>query len=121
MDRIMTGRLLAALVCVAASIGTAPAQALRDPTLPPTQRAPAGSGAAASEAALPVLQSVLIGRQPGGRKVAVIDGQTVRVGEKFKGAILTSVSDNQAVLLRGGAKQVLRLYPAAEHPSSLPR
>ncbi|GGE89021.1 MSHA biogenesis protein MshK [Massilia psychrophila] len=117
----MTARLLAALLWVAASAGTASAQALRDPTLPPAQLAPAGDGAAPAEAARPVLQSVLIGHLPGGRRVAVIDGQTVRIGEKFKGAVLASVSDNQAVLLRGGNKLVLRLYPAAAHRSPSPK
>ena len=122
MDRAMTARLLAALLWGAASAGAASAQALRDPTLPPAQLAPVGAGDAAPvEAARPVLQSVLIGHLPGGRRVAVIDGQTVRIGEKFKGAVLASVSDNQAVLLRGGNKLVLLLYPAAAHRSPSPK
>lgn len=122
MDRAVNARLLAVLLSVAASTGAASAQALRDPTMPPAGLAPAGAGPAASlDPALPVLQSVLIGRQPGGRRLAVIDGQTVRVGEKFKGAVLASVSDNQAVLLRGSNKLVLRLYPAAERRSPSPR
>ena len=123
MDRAMTARLLAALLWVAASAGAASAQALRDPTLPPAQLTSAGAGDAATpaEAARPVLQSVLIGHLPGGRRVAVIDGQTVRIGEKFKGAVLASVSDNQAVLLRGGNKLVLLLYPAAAHRSPSPK
>ncbi|MBC7456520.1 MAG: MSHA biogenesis protein MshK [Massilia sp.] len=117
---MVTTRLLAVLLCSLA--GLCGAQALSDPTRPPAQLAPAPlSGGASAPAPLgstrPTLQSVLIARGPGGRRVAVIDGQTVRVGEKFKGAVLTGVSDNQAVLRRGSERQVLRLYPAPGTPA----
>ena len=118
MDHAMTvtTRLLAVFLCSIA--GLCGAQALSDPTRPPAQltSAPLSVGASAPEpigSTRPTLQSVLIAPGPGGRRVAVIDGQTVRLGEKFKGAVLAGVSDNQALLLRGGERLVLRLYPAA--------
>ena len=129
MDHAMTARLLAGLLCSVA--GLSGAQALSDPTRPPAQLTPAplSAGVSVPEALgsiRPTLQSVLIARAPGGRKVAVIDGQTVRLGEKFKGAVLAGVSDNQAVLRRGSERQVLRLYPAPapgtpDNPSPSPR
>lgn len=121
MDRIMSARWLAALLCGVTGLGSA--QALPDPTRPPAQLAPGAPPAGAASAigsSRPVLQSVLIGRAPNGRRVAVIDGQTVRVGEKINGAVLTGVSDYQAVLLRGGERLVLRLYPGGALTSDAP-
>lgn len=94
--------------------GAACAQSLVDPTQPPPesrQFAPGMSEAPAVSAG-PRLQSVLIGTR--GREVAVIDGQTVRLGEKFKGAVLVKVGKNQVVLQNGRDKQVLTLFPDAE-------
>ncbi len=107
--------LLALLSATAACTLPAQAQALPDPTRPPAflqrgGRVPASESAAAP--ALPRLQSILIARHPGGRHVAVIDGHTLRPGDKFKGAVLTSVSESEAVLQRGQQRQVLKLFPA---------
>ncbi|WP_154382153.1 MSHA biogenesis protein MshK [Duganella guangzhouensis] len=88
----------------------ASAQTLADPTQPPPESrllpvaqsdTPAYSG--------PQLQSVLIGSR--GREVAVIDGQTVRKGEKFNGATLVQVNKNSVVLQNGRHRQVLTLFP----------
>ncbi|MBA5640195.1 MSHA biogenesis protein MshK [Duganella sp. LX20W] len=86
-----------------------------DPTVPPPEaRQAMGVEAAPPETKGPQLQSVLVGSN--GRQVAVIDGQTVRRGEKFNGALLVKVDKNHAVLRRGGKTQVLTLYPdSAEH------
>lgn len=117
MDRAMNMVRQAALLGAACALAaSAQAQALSDPTRPPVLASPEAKPSAGSvaEPSQPILQSVLIGRQPGGRKVAVIDGQTLRLGEKFKGAVLVGVSDNQVLLRRGAERQVLRLYPASE-------
>jgi MSHA biogenesis protein MshK len=47
--------------------------------------------------------------------VAVIDGETVRQGESFRGAKVVRIRENEVELVRGGERQVLRLYaePAA--------
>lgn len=91
----------------------AQAQALQDPTRPPvTQGAAGGDGAGAA----PQLQSVLIARQSGGRQVAVIDGETVRLGETFKGARVARITAREVELVRGKDRQVLRLS-SIEEPS----
>ena len=83
------------------------AQALLDPTRPPAGIERAAPDGAASQA--PRLQSILIAPRAGGRHVAVIDGDTVRLGDTWKGARVTGMTHNQVVLTRGGARQVLRL------------
>lgn len=92
--------------CAAAGLvlaAMAQAENLPDPTKPPVgyaQGAAAGSG--------PVLQSILISPT---RRVAVISGKTLHVGESFDDAKVVSISDNEVVMKSGGGKQVLRLYP----------
>jgi MSHA biogenesis protein MshK len=46
--------------------------------------------------------------------VAVIDGQTVRLGERYKGAQLTQMTETEVVLQRGSERQVLKLFPAPQ-------
>jgi MSHA biogenesis protein MshK len=65
-------------------------------------------------AAGPQLQSVLIAPGPGGRQVAVIDGETVRVGETFRGARVVRMTQNEVELVRGREHQVLKLNPSAQ-------
>ena len=118
MDEAVIARL--ALACLLAASACARAQALDDPTRPPAAlQAPAGADSAAPAGPVrPLLQSVLLGRGQGGRRVAVIDGQTVRVGEKIHGAVLASVSDTGAVLARGKQREVLKLYPSSVAPAA---
>jgi MSHA biogenesis protein MshK len=104
---------LGMVAVLAAATGPAAAQALQDPTRPPAAPSAAGSAAAAG----PQLQSVLIGRAPGGRRVAVSDGETVRQGESFRGARLTRVGESEVELVRGRERQVLRLYAQAAAPA----
>jgi MSHA biogenesis protein MshK len=99
--------------------GLVSAQALQDPTRPPAnliarQPGDAAAGAAAAPVkAAPRLQSVLIARQPGGRHVAVIDGETLRLGDSYKGARVTRIEQNEVELSRGKTRQVLTLNAAA--------
>jgi len=91
------------------------AQELPDPTRPPPEAGQPVGGAESDlpkASLLPQLQSVLIGSH--GREVAVIDGQTVRKGEKINGAVLVKVSKDRVVLRRGGKDQVLTLFPAPD-------
>ncbi|TFW30978.1 hypothetical protein [Massilia horti] len=85
----------------------AQAQALQDPTRPPANLAAYAGAQAVSSG--PQLQSVLISREPGGRHIAVIDGETVRLGEQFQGARLVRVTQTEVELLRGRQRQVLKL------------
>ena len=97
----------------------AAAQALRDPTRPPAAMLQgAGERAASAPAASePKLQSVLISRQPGGRHVAVIDGETVRLGETVRGMRVTRMTANEVELVRGRERRVLKLDAPAPAPS----
>ncbi|MBV7534389.1 MSHA biogenesis protein MshK [Duganella sp. sic0402] len=97
-------------LCLLMLNSVASAQTLADPTQPPPEsRLLPNVEADVQVTQGPVLQSVLIGS--GGREVAVIDGQTVRKGEKFNGATLIKVSKNQVVLQNGRDKQILTLFP----------
>lgn len=100
------GLALAAACCLPAA-----AQALRDPTRPPAFLVPGGAGARAASPASngPQLQSILIARQPGGRHVAVIDGETVRLGDSYKGARVARMTPNEVELVRGSERRVLKL------------
>lgn len=100
------GLALAAAGCLPAA-----AQALRDPTRPPAFLVPGGAGARAMAPVSngPQLQSILIARQPGGRHVAVIDGETVRLGDSYKGARVTRMTPNEVELVRGSERRVLKL------------
>jgi MSHA biogenesis protein MshK len=99
----------ALLFLLAVSALQARAQALQDPTRPPAA-AMASSAAPAAASSGPRLQSILVGREAGGRHLAVIDGETVRLGEQFHGARVTRIGDNEVELVRGSERQVLRLY-----------
>jgi MSHA biogenesis protein MshK len=106
--RMTTNTLLA--IASMAMCGLAAAQALQDPMRPPASMiAPASGTAAAASSAAPQLQTILIGRAPGGRHLAVIDGETVRPGDDFRGARVARIADNEVELVRGRERQVLRL------------
>ncbi|WP_312437422.1 MSHA biogenesis protein MshK [Janthinobacterium sp.] len=99
--------LLAAVLLTA----TAGAQSLADPTRPPdAPLAGSGSGAIVTRAA-PQLQSVLVSSS--GRRVAVIDGRTVRVGDKLGEFIVAGIADTSVTLRRGKTIETIRLYPKA--------
>jgi MSHA biogenesis protein MshK len=109
MDEAVKTRMTrgaAALLALAAGLVHAAApssQGLPDPTRPP-------AGADVASVAVPQLQSVLVGQTAGERRIAVIDGESVRVGESFRGARVVRIADNEVELLRGRERQVLRLY-----------
>ena len=112
MDRAVM-RARRCLLVAGALLALAPgvfAQALVDPTRPP-DAAPVQGSAASAGAARPQLQSVLISNQPGGRRLAVIDGRSVRAGDKVGGAVVISIGEASVVLRRGKTLETLRLYP----------
>ena len=100
-------RAAAFALLFAAIAGAAQAEVLQDPTRPPSA---ASVAAPAAASAGPRLQSILVGREAGGRRLAVIDGETVRLGEQFHGARVARIGDNEVELVRGSERQVLRLY-----------
>lgn len=127
MDRPVTLMPMTLLLALALAAG-ARAQT-GDPTLPPPGLGALAAGAEAPPAAPPgpELQSVLVSREPGGRRIAVISGEMVRQGGRFQGALVESVREDRVVLRRGKARETLRLYlpapvpaPAEGVPSSRP-
>ncbi|HEX8610491.1 MAG TPA: hypothetical protein VF800_04320 [Telluria sp.] len=116
MDDLVNPRLLPCLAALLAH-GALLAQPLNDPTRPPARlMAPAAAENAPPASVEPQLQSVLIARHAGGRHVAVIDGQTVRLGEQFRGARVASMTQNEVVLVNGKQRRVLRLFAPAPSP-----
>lgn len=108
MDGLMMARRLMAVLLLAC--GGAGAQALDDPTRPPASLLAPGVVKPAAPGR-PQLQSILVASQPGGRRLAVIDGQIVRVGSKVGDAVVLEIRDTVVVLLRGKRQETFRLYP----------
>ena len=54
------------------------------------------------------LQSTLVAPN---RRLAVINGKTIYVGERVADAEIIEISPQQVTLLRGGVREVLRLLP----------
>lgn len=73
---------------------SANAEALRDPTMPPTQFMQAAAPGTQAASA-PVLQSVMLSRQ---QKAAIINGQLVPLGHQFEQSVLVKLTENAAVL-----------------------
>lgn len=92
-------------------LAVAPAVAaaeLADPTRPP---AAIGSTSRAADVGGPVLQSVLIAP---GRREAMINGQTVKVGHTIGDARVEKIAESEVVLRNGKDLQVLKLFPSIE-------
>jgi len=106
MNRPLAAVLLALFAAQAA------AQTIDDPTRPPPGAMLPGSvEVAGSQAASTQLQSILTSREPGGRRIAIINGVTVRQGGKVGDAVLERVGDNEVVLRRGKTLETLKLFP----------
>jgi len=110
--KLLNMTILAALML---STQTAGAQALLDPTRPPASLGVRSDASQAGDGA-PRLQSVLISPRQGGRHVAVIDGETVRLGDNYKGARVARMTQTEVELVRGRERQVLRLEPSVLPP-----
>lgn len=121
MDATVSARTLLLVAAVwAGAVNAAPTAGLPDPTRPPAMLLPGSADSVPGVPALPQLQSILIAPHLGGRHVAVIDGQTLRLGDKFQGAVLTKMTDTQVELTRGAKRQILTLYPARAVPAAAP-
>jgi MSHA biogenesis protein MshK len=93
-----------------AATGLAYAQTLPDPTRPPAGFNLAVGAAAPAQAAPDplVLESVLI--HPDTR-IAIINGERLRLGQKIRGLRLVRIADSEVVLLEGSERRTLKLYP----------
>lgn len=85
------------------------AQALTDPTRPPGA-VMLSPGEPQSEPATR-LQSVLLSS---GRKLAIIDGVTVRLGGMVGEARVVRITETEVTLKTGDETEVLKLFPAIE-------
>jgi MSHA biogenesis protein MshK len=105
-------RLSIALAWLAVA-GAASAQdaGMNDPTRPPAAlNAPVATGIVRPIADQPVVQSILVSQRPGGRRLAVIDGKTLRQGERLGTAIVESIRPTEVVLRRGNKRVTLKLF-----------
>jgi|KBSSwiStaDraftv2_1062776.scaffolds.fasta_scaffold132137_3 MSHA biogenesis protein MshK len=94
-------------------------EGLTDPTRPPAGfdvTANSAKSADAAPAAL-VLESVLI--HPDSRS-AIISGERLTLGQKIRGLRLVRIADTEVVLLDGGERRTLKLYPSAQKKLALP-
>jgi len=106
-------RHFAAAAAVALASALAQAEALPDPTRPPSAGAASAEAGAGAGAAAPLgLQAVIL--RPQGRSVAIINGQTVAVGDQVGAARLISLTADEAVLEGPKGKEVLKLLPAVD-------
>lgn len=83
-----------------------------DPTRPPARLMP--SAHAGEQARVPVLQEILLGAR-GSR--AVIDGQTLRVGEEHADTKVLAISPQTVLIERNGKRETLRLTHPVIQPS----
>ncbi len=97
--------ILLALACMAVA-STAVAQALRDPTRPPTAGAKAAAGKAGQSGW--TLQSVLISPQ---RRYAIINNEVVPVGGSIAGAELIAIAEERVTLRTREGLRILHLFP----------
>jgi MSHA biogenesis protein MshK len=86
-----------------------------DPTRPPAVLTAPAPGAAlrAPEAGLQ-LQSILVSKRAGGRRIAVIDGKMVHEGQRIGSALVETIRPTEVVVRRGAARQTLKLFRPAE-------
>jgi hypothetical protein len=114
-------RLRLELTALLAVMLSAPAcaEGLTDPTRPPAGFDVTAGSARSAEAAPSalVLESVLI--HPDSR-IAIISGERLALGQKIRGLRLVKIADTEVVLLDGGERRTLKLYPSAQKKLALP-
>jgi MSHA biogenesis protein MshK len=96
-----------ATVFALAWVGAGQCAPFADPTRPPNL-APASEAAVAGG---PRLESVLIAPD---RRIAIISGQRVQMGDRFGGGHVVRITDTEVVIRSGQATQTLRLFPEVD-------
>ena len=101
------------LVCAVSLAAVAVrAEGLIDPTRPPAGFNLAVSGTKPMETVAPLmLESVLI--HPDARS-AINSGERLTLGQKIRGLRLVRIGDTEVVLLDGGERRTLKLYPGVQ-------
>lgn len=110
--RLTTGAFALILGCLAS---LAFAETLPDPTRPPQEAGLTGAVAAVHSG--PVLQSVKISP---GKRMAVISGQLLTVGDSLGEAELIKITESEAVLSGPEGRQTLALFPDVEKRVAIP-
>lgn len=105
MNRVLCTWLLGCC----AGVALAQVTPLADPTRPPNAAAESAGEAAARSG--PQLQSVLISPA---RRVAVISGRAVALGEKYGDATVASITESTVLLRYASRSETLRLIPGVE-------
>ena len=92
--------------------GTCFAQALSDPMRPPAFAAPSASatGGPTSDGGSG-LQSTLLSS---GRRIAMIDGKPMKVGDRIGAATIISIEPGAVTLREANKTRVLQMYPGVE-------
>lgn len=72
---------------------------------------PVGESAAPGAGGTPVLQSVLVSEA---RRIAVIDGQLLEVGDRVRGLVVKRIGDADVLLDGPGGTVALRLLPGVD-------
>ncbi len=92
--------------------GQGQGQGLSDPMQPPAFAAPASAAAGGSSSGgAGVLQSTLLSK---GRRLAMIDGKPMKVGDRIGGARIVAIDAASVTLREAGATRVLQLYQGVE-------
>lgn len=84
---------------------------LPDPTAPPALPGAAEAVAGDMDGSSMSLTAI---KTTGGRRMAVIGGREVVVGEHYQGARVVRIGESQVLLRRGRETLVLELYPQVE-------
>ena len=107
--RMRAALAFALLLTLAAQAHGAP---LADPTRPPNTAA--GDDDVSGAVSGPRLESVLIAPD---RRLAVISGQQVKLGDKYRDAQVVRISESEVVLRTGDATETLKLFPGVDKKS----
>lgn len=103
-------------LCLALAVSALFAQPLLDPTRPSAlfTKPQASTPNLPDSATTPVLQSVLISPE---RRIAVINGQTLKLGDKYNRATLEKIDAHEVFLREGNQVHILKLFPGLEKKS----
>lgn len=80
-----------------------------DPTRPPGGHDPVDGAVAPVDSGI---QTVIL--RPGGKSAAVINGQYLRVGDKFGGKRVLKISESEVIFRGESGREVLKVMPAIE-------
>ena len=93
------------------------AQGLNDPTRPPREILGGGAGTFEPAVSSSPAQVVIVSKD---RRQATINGRTVSLGGRYGDATLVRISDEEIVLRKGDATEVIKLYSSVHRRKHWP-